>query len=692
MAPMMSGQTRRPELLAPAGNLEGFFAALEHGADAIYVGYRHYNARAAAANFGLEEIARLTEYAHAHGVQLHVALNAVLREDELEEIVSVLDGLARIRPDGLIMQDGGIARLCRRHFPDLPLHASTLMTVHNQAGVRQIQAMGFQRAVLARELSLDEVARISAATTLELEIFVHGALCFSYSGLCLASSFLGGRSSLRGRCVQPCRRLYRAGRAQGYFLSTNDLSAIDLIPALRDLRIAALKIEGRMKPASYVAAVVSAYRLVLDAPPGEEEAAAGAARRSLRQALGRKPTHGFLVPGERDEVITPHRVGASGQLAAAVERVHRDALVLRLRIPVALGDRLRLDSDEGFEKKAFRLREMTVKGRPLTRAEAGALIRVPRIPGARSGDRLFKTDTRAPGVSTSSAKLRRRLWQATRTPPRLVPSPTLARKVLGPLPPATARSSRLPPLYLRIDDPRLLGTALETGVQGIFLQASRKALHRLQTRPGKERIYWALPAVIQEEELPFYREQVRRCQEMGYSRWVVANWAHFRLFSQPPEVFIADVTFNVLNSQAAFLLHEAGCQGVILSLENDRANLQGLLPAVQALNPLLTVYGRPPLFTSRLRIKARSGEEIRSDGEEGLDHHGEAGLTLIRPLRPLCFLEYLKELRDLGVRGFVMDLRGDRPKPERVRSLVEAFRRERCPESSTTFNYLRRLV
>jgi putative protease len=688
---MKHGQDHRPELLAPAGNLESFFAALEHGADAIYVGYRSYNARTAAANFGLEEIARLTEYAHSQGVRLHVALNAILRENELEEMVSVLDGLATIRPDGLIVQDGGVARLCRRHFPDLSLHASTLMTVHNQAGVRQMEALGFRRAVLARELSLDEIAQISAATTMQLEVFVHGALCFSYSGLCLASSFFGGRSSLRGRCVQPCRRLYRTGRAQGYFLSTNDLSAIDLVPALRDLRVAALKIEGRMKPASYVATVVSAYRLVLDAPPGEEKAAVAAARRSLRQALGRKPTHGFLVPGDQDEVITPHRVGASGQLAATVERVHRDVLVLRLRIPVALGDRLRLDSNEGFEKKAFRLREMTGKGLPLTRAGAGALIRVPRIPGARSGDRVFKTDTRAPGVSTSSAKLRRRLLQETSPPPRFAASSTLARKVLVPPGPPAARSSRLPPLYLRIDDPRLLRVALEFGAQGILFQATRKALHRHPPRPGKERIYWALPAVIQEGELSFYRDQVSRWQGMGHSRWVVGNWAHFSLFSRPPEVLIADVTFNVLNSQAAFLLHETGCQGVIVSLENDRANLRELLPAIQALNPLVTVYGRPPLFTSRLRIKIRPGEVIRGYEEDGLDHHGEAGLTLLRPARPFCLFGHLKELRDLGARGLVIDLRGDRRKPERVRFLVEAFRRGRCAESSTTFNYLRRL-
>ena len=251
-----------PELLAPAGNIESFFAALENGADAVYVGYRHFNARALAGNFTLEEIARLNQYAHRQGVKLYVALNAAVREEEIKEIVTTLSGLSQVEPDGLIIQDGSIARLCQLYFPNLNLHASTLMTIHSTAGVEQLQSMGFQRVVLARELTLKEIAHIAANTTLELEVFVHGALCYSYSGLCLTSSFYGGRSSVRGRCVQPCRRLYRSGRHQGYFFSPNDLSAIDLIPRLRRLRLAAFKIEGRMKPASYVAAVVRAYRSV----------------------------------------------------------------------------------------------------------------------------------------------------------------------------------------------------------------------------------------------------------------------------------------------------------------------------------------------------------------------------------------------------------------------------------------------
>jgi putative protease len=685
-------ERRRPELLAPAGNLESFFAALEHGADAVYVGYRHHNARAAAANFSLEEIARLTEYVHGRGARLHVALNAVLRESELEDLVVALDGLAKIRPDGLIVQDGGLARLCRRHFPDLHLHASTLMTVHNGTGVQQMEAMGFRRAVLARELSIEEIAVIAATTALELEIFVHGALCFSYSGLCLASSFFGGRSSLRGWCVQPCRRLYRAGRDQGYFLSPNDLSAIDLIPTLRQLRIAAFKIEGRMKPASYVAAVVSAYRLVLDAPPGEEQAAVARARRSLRQALGRKPTHGFLVADERRDVITPQRVGASGQLAAAVERVQGDAMSLRLRVSLAAGDRLRLDSDEGFEKKAFRLREMSVRGRPVTTAEGGALVRVPRIPGARTGDRLFRTDIRMAGVSTSSAKLRRRLWQETATPPRFLSPPTLAERLLR-LPPRTnARSRRPISLYLRLDDPRLLGAALEAGCQGVLLQATPETLRRLSPFQRQEHLWLTLPPVIHERELSLYRDQVRRHQELGHNRWVVANWGHFPLFDRPPEMLLADLTFNILNSQAAFLLHELGCRGMILSLENDRTNLQHLVRLIRGFHPLLTVYGRPSLFTSRLKIRPHSGEVLDGADQETLEHESAAGVVLVRPWRPLCLFDHLRELRDLGMEGFVIDLRGFRSRGEKIRALVEAYRRERCPNSFTTFNYLRRLV
>jgi putative protease len=683
-----------PELLAPAGNIESFFAALDHGAEAIYVGYRHHNARALAANFTLEEIARLKEYAHRQGVKLYVALNALVREDELKELVATLSGLAQIEPDGLIIQDGAVARLCRSHFPNLDLHASTLMTVHNCAEVEQLESMGFKRAVLARELTLDELAQITVNTELELEIFVHGALCFSYSGLCLASSYFGGRSSLRGRCAQPCRRLYRSGRQQGYFFSTNDLSAIDLIPKLRHLRLAAFKIEGRMKPASYVAAVVRAYRLVLDAPAGEETEAMTRARPLLREAYGRKPTLGFLFPDQHKNIITPHRSGASGRLAASVEWARGKRMSLRSRLPLAEGDRVRLDSDEAVEKSGFTIKNMFVNDRGVKEAPAGTLVTVARIAEARRGDRIFKTDSKA-RAKTSAAKLRRILREKTSTPPRFISSPALTRKILSESR-AEKSSSQPSIIYLRLSNPKLLDGALDTSARWIIVQATQSNLYAILRRklpPAKrDRLFWALPPVIPDDDLPFYRDQIHRFQQMGHSRWSVANWAHFRLFAEQPEMLMADYTFNVLNSQASTLLKELGCQALILSLENDRDNLRKLVPAIQGITPLLTVHGWPPLFVSRLKVKPRENLEIRGPSRECFQYRRRGSLTEVHSERPLCLLEHLNDLVKAGVRSFVVDLRGQRLRPNDLHTIMKDVQRQYCPRSHSTFNYLGKLV
>ncbi len=691
---MIAEHHSKPELLAPAGNLESFFAALDHGAEAIYVGYRHYNARALAVNFTLEEIARLNDYAHQQGVRLYVALNTLALEDELAEMVTALAGLSQIEPDGLIIQDGAIARLCRRHFPNLELHASTLMTVHNRAGVEQLETMGFSRVVLARELTLDEVAQVAASTRLELEIFVHGALCFSYSGLCLASSYLGGRSSLRGRCAQPCRRLYRSGRQQGYLFSTNDLSAIDFIPKLKHLRLAAVKIEGRMKPASYVAAVVSAYRLVLDAPAGRENEAVTKARHLLREAYGRKPTAGFFFADQSKQIVTPHRSGASGRLAAKVEWVRGKRMALRLRAPLAEGDRVRLDSDEAVEKSSFTLKNMIAKGRRVEEAPAGTVITVPRIAEARRNDRIFKTGSRA-GAKTSTAKLRRTLRQKTSATPKISSSFSLARKILSKSSPKKNYSPTTV-FYLRLSNPRLLNGAFNTSARWIIIQATQSNLHFILRRklpaPGRDRLFLALPPVIPDGDLPFYHEHILRFQQMGYGRWLVANWSHFRLFSEPAEVLMADYTFNVLNSEASSLLKEIGCQLLILSLENDRNNLRKLVPAIQGITPLVTVHGWPPLFISRLKVKAREDLVIRGPKNELFRHRRRGDLTEVYSERPLCLLEHLDYLLKLGVEGLVVDLRGQRLRLNDLHTIMKTVQRQSCPRHYSTFNYLGKLA
>jgi putative protease len=682
------------ELLAPAGNIESFFAALENGADAVYVGYRHLNARALAANFTLEDIARLNEYAHTQGVKLYVALNAAVREEEIEEVFNTLSGLSQVEPDGIIIQDGAIARLCQLHFPNLNTHASTLMTVHNSAGVEQLQSMGFQRVVLARELTIEEITHIAASTTLDLEVFVHGALCYSYSGLCLASSFHGGRSSVRGRCVQPCRRLYRSGKHQGYFFSPNDLSAIDLIPRLRQLRLAAFKIEGRMKPPSYVAAVVRAYRLLLDAPPAHETEAIATARSILRDAYGRKPTRGFFMADQRREIITPHRSGTSGRFAAKVVWLRGNRMGLKLSCPLVLGDRLRLDSDEEVEKTAFTIRQMVVKGKHPTVASPGTVVSVPRIRDARRGDRVFKTGSKS-GKKPSAAKLRRLLKEKTSTPQVVTTRAVIETR--GPAESKKRKPDQQPTtFYLRLSHLALLNAALDSNAAWIILQATKSNLNSLSKRKmvfrKKSRLFWGLPAIIHQKDLEFYREQVSRLQQLGHNRWLVANWAHFRLFSRPPDAIIADYTFNVFNSHSAFLLNEMGCQRVILSLENDQNNLKKLTPAIQRLIPLTTVFGWPSLFTSRLEIKPREGSAIWSSKRNKLQHDRHAGLTSVRSDLTLCLFEHLTELAKMGVVDFVVDLRGRKLRRQEFYNLLKALERRQCPQMHSTFNYLGKLM
>ena len=207
--------TNKPEFLSPAGSLEAFFAAMEKGADAVYAGLRDFSARAKAKNFTLSQMERMTAYAHGNGKKVYVTLNTLVKEAELPLLIDNLAALEAMRVDGVILQDLAVARLAREYFPGIPLHASTQMTIHNSLGVRQLEELGFERVVLARELHIDEIKSIVAPSQAEIECFIHGALCFSISGQCFFSSFLGGHSGNRGRCAQPCRRQYKHKGKEG---------------------------------------------------------------------------------------------------------------------------------------------------------------------------------------------------------------------------------------------------------------------------------------------------------------------------------------------------------------------------------------------------------------------------------------------------------------------------------------------
>lgn len=278
--------TARPEILAPVGGEEQLIAAVRCGADAVYFGARGFNARRNAENFGSEGIRSAVRYCHARGVKVHITLNTLVFDKEKDSLLETADEIAEAGVDAVIIQDLAVAKLMKERFPELPRHASTQLAVHNAAGVKLMEELGFSQVVLARELSLEEIASIRKKTELPLECFVHGALCVSLSGSCYLSSLIGTRSGNRGLCAQPCRMDFALADGRGYALSLKDMSHIGQITALSDIGIATLKIEGRMKRPEYVAAAVTACKKALNGETPDME--------SLRSVFSRSGfTDGF---------------------------------------------------------------------------------------------------------------------------------------------------------------------------------------------------------------------------------------------------------------------------------------------------------------------------------------------------------------------------------------------------------------
>jgi len=365
-----------PELLAPAGTLECGVAAIHAGADAVYAGLQRFNARDRAGNFSVDSLARLVSFAHAKGRQVYVTLNTLVKSGELTDVAAILADLAVFRPDAVIVQDLGVVRMIREHFPVLSVHASTQMGIHNSAGAQVAERMGIKRVILERQTTFEEIARIRRATNIELEVFVHGALCCSLSGACLFSSWMGGWSGNRGRCKQPCRRRYFSPEGNGFFFSTGDLYSLDAIPELKRLGVASLKIEGRLRDADHVSRVVTAHRRVLDAPdPGFEEALQEA-KTVLAGALGRKRVRAFRSADDMRQAIRHRNLPTAGIPCGKVLRTDARGFTVSASRVLRTGDTIRIQPPSGEEGPSITVTRMTLDGKPVRQVRSGQQCRV----------------------------------------------------------------------------------------------------------------------------------------------------------------------------------------------------------------------------------------------------------------------------------------------------------------------------
>ncbi|MFH2123795.1 MAG: peptidase U32 family protein [Pseudomonadota bacterium] len=701
-APAKPGKT---ELLAPAGSLEAFFAAIDSGADAVYCGLKEFSARARARNFTLADVERMTTYAHSRKKQLYITLNTLIKEAELPKLVDLLASLAAIPVDGLIIQDLGLWRLARLHFPQLPLHASTQMTVHNAAGVRMLEQMGFTRAVLAREMSLAEIAELRSQTSIELEHFVHGALCFSISGQCLFSSALTGMSGNRGRCAQPCRRRLHNRRQPGYHFSTSDLSAIELLPQLIKAGVMSFKIEGRMKSAEYVARVVAAYRLMLDARPDQRKSALQEASEHLELSFGRQATRGFLTGFVPTGIADSAQHGGLGRHLGEVVSLRGGMIGFTVKERLHVGDRIRIQPQNDQAGTGFTVRELFCEKKKVRAVKAGdfAQVKIPEKGFFRVGDAVLKVGGKSLFTLSPEACLERlaKVALSPRTEEQVrLREASVAQALAALLPKVTVEPKTQPELTVRgreihdiglLDDNQQLAR-LELPLTPRNLAALKGAERQLAQK--KERLIWEIPAMLFGPDWLEYRRAVQMLHAGGYRRFRINNLGHIPLVAGLADVILlGGFRCYTLNSQAALAWQELGLGELTLSLEDERTNISDLYYRSLPIPLTLTVYSPVTLLLSRIPIKGlRSGNVLHSDKEEEYRIITESGLTEVMAGQDFSLLGRLHELREMGCARIVVDLTHCGGLSAKGRQVLAALALDQPLLETFTFNFLQGLA
>lgn len=410
------------ELLAPAGNWEAMRAAVANGANAVYFGVEKFNARARANNFLMEELPDIMEFLHMYGVKGFLTFNILVFENELEDAKELIDACIDAGVDAVIVQDLGLVKMIRDISPDFPIHGSTQMTITSSEAVEFTKPYDMERVVLGRENSLKHIQKIASETGSELEVFVHGALCVSYSGQCLTSEMWGGRSANRGECAQACRLPYdmivdNEHKDMGniaYVLSPKDLAALELVPDLIEAGVTSFKIEGRLKAAEYVANVTAKYRRAIDAYfAGEEYDPNIIDIAELEQSFSRGFTHGFLSGTNHQQLVDGTFPKKRGVFLGQVKKIYRDAILVDLQAPLKRGDGIVFDAgDPTQDEEGGRVYDLRIKGQKI---EGGVEAGMYEIVMGRNDVNLNRINVGDKVWRTSDPELDRRLRKTFET-------------------------------------------------------------------------------------------------------------------------------------------------------------------------------------------------------------------------------------------------------------------------------------
>ncbi len=579
-----------PELLAPAGSLESLRAAVLCKADAIYLGGKAFSARASAENFTESELAQGIKFCHLRGVKVYPALNTEIFRGEMKELLHTARLYAEYGADALIVSDLGAARIIRKQIPDIPLHASTQMTVHTVRGALQARELGFSTVVLARELPLKVIEEICRLDGIRTEVFVHGALCMSVSGQCMMSAFIGSRSANRGRCAQACRLPFTScKKTQGHALSLKDLSYINRIKELSESGVDSFKIEGRMKRPEYVAAAVTAFRAAVEGRPFDMD--------SLKAVFSRSGfTDGYLDGKTGAEMFgfrSKEDVTAAAEVLPRLKELYRTekpiyALDTKLTVRENLPAELTAVCGNISAKAEGDIPERAIN-RPLTSEYAEKQLK------KLGGTVFFPGNTTcdiSEELSLSAASLNTLRREAVSECERLITERNTPRyKFVLPDTEYKAAPAKYPTshkLRIHLPDCRLLKEALE--LADLVVLPADKCPDTKDTA----KIIAAPPPFTLDEKREFSR--LEKLREKGYDKLYCHNIAHIHMGRQLGFSMYGSFRLNCVNDETAAALKAMGLSGVTLSYETPMKDI----PFIgEGLETGVVVYGNVPVMLTR---------------------------------------------------------------------------------------------
>ena len=585
------------ELLAPAGSKEVLSAAIGEGADSIYLGLKDFNARARAKNFNYKEFEACVDKLHAINKKVYVAVNTIFEEWEKSKIFNLIKYISLVKPDGVIVQDFGMIYLINKYFPTLKMHASTQMNVSSIKGINFLSKHGIKRAVLGRELSFEEIQNIRNSSRIEIEVFVHGALCVSVSGLCFFSSYLDGKSANRGYCSQPCRRLYKSDKSGGFFFSPNDLELIEHVPELIEAGVNSFKIEGRMKNEQYVASVVRAYRYVIDNFQNNKEESIKTAKEILAFDLARKKTKYYFRNDNNLDFISADQSSQTGLLLGEIKEVssknYEKTGLINSSFNLNDGDQLRFYSHKDKTKINF-------KAKIISKENDNIKLVIPN--GYGLNDLIYLTSSKLLRVKYHQI-IPKSLNKYKRHPGNLyVPEVEIKYN------PEKQAKNFAEGIYLKINNLNHYFQAQTINPVKVILNLNNINYNSLfnlneKIQIKKENIIIELmPSFFNREETNLETE-VNELINAGYKHFIINNLGQIQLFKDKNVNLISGQYLYTFNSYSIKFLTESNINYFTSPLENNKQNLFLETKKFNNANWFVIIFGYPELFqiTSDLR-------------------------------------------------------------------------------------------